>query len=85
MIHNYCVTVSVLESQVKVAKSAMRQALTWNEDDDMGIGKSKALRIVVIEGAQCKFFCHNKFDEGSTNNLFINMPYMVPSGDVSYF
>ena len=38
------------QAQVKVAKSAMRQALTWNEDDDMGVSKSKALKIVVIEG-----------------------------------
>jgi hypothetical protein len=38
------------QAQVKVAKSAMRQALTWNEDDDMGLSKSKALKIVVLEG-----------------------------------
>ena len=38
------------QAQVKVAKSAMRQALTWNEDDDMGVSKSKALKIVVMEG-----------------------------------
>ena len=39
------------QAQVKVAKSAMRQALTWNEDDDMGLSKSKALKIIVIEGS----------------------------------
>lgn len=38
------------KAQVKTAKNAMRQALAWNEDDDMGISKSTALRIVVIEG-----------------------------------
>ena len=38
------------QAQVKVAMSAMRQALAWNENDDMGVSKSKALKIVVIEG-----------------------------------
>lgn len=38
------------QAQVKVAMSAMKQALTWNEDDDMGVSKSKALKIVVMEG-----------------------------------
>jgi Holliday junction resolvase RusA-like endonuclease len=38
------------QAQVKVAKHAMRQALAWNEDDDMGVSKSTALKIVVLEG-----------------------------------
>lgn len=38
------------QAQVKVAKSRIQQALTWNEDDDMGVSKSKALKIVVLEG-----------------------------------
>jgi HIV Tat-specific factor 1 len=37
-------------AQVKVAKSAVRQALAWNEDDDIGVSKNSALRIVVLEG-----------------------------------
>jgi hypothetical protein len=41
------------QAQVKVAKSAMKQALTWNEDDDIGVAKSAALRIVVLEGSPC--------------------------------
>ena len=36
-------------AQVKVAMSAMQQALSWNEDDDTGIAKSKALKIVVLQ------------------------------------
>lgn len=39
-----------LFGQVKVAKSAIKQALTWNEDDDIGVSKAAALRIVVLEG-----------------------------------
>lgn len=38
------------QAQMKVAKSAMKQALAWNEDDDIGVSKSSALKIVVIEG-----------------------------------
>lgn len=38
------------QAQVKVAKSAMKQALSWNEDDDTGVSKSSALKIIVIEG-----------------------------------
>lgn len=38
------------QAQVKVAKSAIKQALTWNEDDDIGVSKAAALRIVVLEG-----------------------------------
>jgi len=37
------------QAQVKVAKSAIKQALTWNEDDDIGVSKSAALRIIVLE------------------------------------
>lgn len=33
-----------------MAKSAIKQALTWNEDDDIGVAKAAALRIVVLEG-----------------------------------
>ena len=36
-------------AQIKVSQNAMAQALAWNEDDDMGVSKSKALKIVVIE------------------------------------
>jgi len=38
------------QAQVKVARSAMKQALAWNEDDDIGVSKASALRIVVLEG-----------------------------------
>jgi hypothetical protein len=38
------------QAQVKVAQSVMRQGVTWSEDDDMGLSKSKALKIVVLEG-----------------------------------
>jgi len=38
------------QAQVKVARSAIKQALTWNEDDDIGISKSAALKIVVLQG-----------------------------------
>lgn len=41
---------SLSQAQVKVAKSAIKQALTWNEDDDIGVSKAAALRIVVLEG-----------------------------------
>lgn len=38
------------QAQVKVARSVMKQALAWNEDDDIGVSKASALRIVVLEG-----------------------------------
>lgn len=41
-------------AQVNVAKTAMKQALAWNEDDDMGVSKSKALKIVVLEGERSR-------------------------------
>ena len=40
----------VSHAQVKVAQSAMRQALSWNEDDDIGVSGKQALKIVVMEG-----------------------------------
>lgn len=40
----------ISQAQIKVARNAMKQALAWNEDDDMGISKSSALKIVVLEG-----------------------------------
>lgn len=39
----------ITAAQRKVAQSAMKQALTWNEDDDIGISKAKGLKIVVLE------------------------------------
>jgi HIV Tat-specific factor 1 len=39
------------QAQYKVAMNAMKQALAWNEDDDIGVSKSRALRICVLEGA----------------------------------
>ena len=38
------------QAQVKVARTAMKQALAWNEDDDSGVNKAAALRIIVLEG-----------------------------------
>jgi hypothetical protein len=36
--------------QMKVAKAAAAQALTWNEDDDSGVGgKAAGLKIVVLK------------------------------------
>lgn len=36
--------------QLKVAAAANKQALTWNDEDDLGISKRKGLKIIVIEG-----------------------------------
>jgi HIV Tat-specific factor 1 len=41
---------AISQAQLKVARSAMRQALAWNEDDDSGVNKSSALKIIVLEG-----------------------------------
>lgn len=41
---------SLTQAQIKVAKNAMKQALAWNEDDDCGISRSSALKIIVLEG-----------------------------------
>ena len=54
------------QAQVKVAMSAMEQALIWTEADDMGLSKSKALKIVVMEGTvrtnpQTTYLQLNKF------------------------
>lgn len=40
----------ITHAQVKVTQNAMAQALAWNEDDDLGVSKRRALKIVVIEG-----------------------------------
>jgi HIV Tat-specific factor 1 len=41
----------ISQTQIKIARTAMKQALAWNEDDDIGIAnKSSALKIVVLEG-----------------------------------
>jgi HIV Tat-specific factor 1 len=40
---------ALTQAQIKVSQNAMAQALAWNEDDDVGVSKSKALKIVVIE------------------------------------
>jgi HIV Tat-specific factor 1 len=36
-------------AQYKVAQSVMKNALAWNEDDDIGLTSAKGLKIVVIE------------------------------------
>ena len=36
-------------AQLKVAKAAMKQALAWADEDDTGVQKATALKIVVIE------------------------------------
>lgn len=37
-------------AQIKVAQSINKQALAWNEDDDLGVTKKRALKIIVLEG-----------------------------------
>ena len=63
----YLVLLSVTIScrQVKVARSAMKQALAWNEDDDIGVKKAAALKIVVLEGmfSPTDFESHPSFEE----------------------
>ncbi len=41
---------NINEKQIKTAYRAMKQALMWNEDDDSGVSKSTALKIIVLEG-----------------------------------
>lgn len=36
-------------NQVKVVQNVIAQALAWNNEDDSGVSKRKAIRIVVIE------------------------------------
>ena len=43
-------TSNVSQAQIKTAQRAMKQALAWNEDDDIGVNKSQALKIIVLEG-----------------------------------
>lgn len=40
----------VSHAQVKVAKAAMNQALSWSEADDIGVSRSQALKIIVLQG-----------------------------------
>lgn len=37
-------------AQYKVAQSVMKNALAWNEDDDIGVSRDSSLKIVVLEG-----------------------------------
>lgn len=41
---------TISHAQVKVAQSISKQALAWNEDDDLGVSKKRALKIIVLEG-----------------------------------
>jgi HIV Tat-specific factor 1 len=41
---------NISHAQVKVAQSISKQALAWNEDDDLGVSKKRALKIIVLEG-----------------------------------
>lgn len=41
---------SVSRNQVKVVQSVVAQALAWNNEDDSGVSKRKAVKIVVVEG-----------------------------------
>ncbi|CAE7721059.1 Htatsf1, partial [Symbiodinium microadriaticum] len=41
---------NLTHAQVKVTQNAIAQALAWNEDDDLGVSKKRALKIVVLEG-----------------------------------
>ena len=50
---------TVSHQQVKVAMSAMSQALSWNEDDDGGASKFSFLKIVVLEN----MFTPSDFDD----------------------
>jgi HIV Tat-specific factor 1 len=54
-------------AQIKVARNAAKQALVWNEDDDIGVSKSSALRIVVLEGMFTPAELAN--DDNLTNEL----------------
>lgn len=40
----------ITTTQRKIAQSAMKQALAWNDEDDSGIANVKALRIIVLQG-----------------------------------
>lgn len=48
-------------AQIKVTKSAVQQALAWNDEDDIGVSKKQALRIVVLEG----MFLPSDFDSST--------------------
>lgn len=41
---------NISHAQIKVAQSINKQALAWNEDDDLGVSKKRALKIIVLEG-----------------------------------
>lgn len=62
-------------SQVKVARSAMKQALAWNEDDDIGVKKAAALKIVVLEGmfSPTDFESQPSFEEELQVCAFMNL------------
>jgi hypothetical protein len=42
----------------------MKQSLAWNEDDDIGVERVKALRIVVLEN----MFVPSDFDNETFSN-----------------
>ena len=52
-------------AQVRVARAAMNQALAWNEEDDLGLSSSSALKIVVIEG----MFVPQDFNDESFSDM----------------
>ena len=62
---------NINEKQIKTAYRVMKQALMWNEDDDSGVSKSTALKIIVLEGAFSLEELHKipKYDETIEKNI----------------
>lgn len=38
------------KAQISIANNATKQALSWNDEDDAGVKRSSALKIVVLQG-----------------------------------
>ena len=70
-------TKKVSHQQVKVAKSAIDQALSWNEDDDAGASKFSFLRIVVLEN----MFAPRELEQEE----FLKGTNALPTGNRNHF
>jgi hypothetical protein len=70
-LNNARASVAVLAVQVKVARTAIKQALTWNEDDDIGVSKAAALRIVVLEGKRALGWTHQPLRAGGRSRCSV--------------
>ena len=80
-------TSNVSQAQIKTAQRAMKQALAWNEDDDIGVNKAQALKIIVLEGLfdPIDFVNDPKFEEELEKDIVTECEKYGPISKMTLF